>query len=460
MSLKEQKLFFTRNGEYTIWEMLNTLNNIYLEELKRLVFDKKWLETLPRDIDQYPNYIFKAYNQIEGEDKESLSREIRNRFNKDEHSKNDFNALIYYSMGLAYEDNEVMNNLEAMAKNPSVFEVDGIKISYFLRTEEDKIKFIDVCFTSEKTQFYMGTDIVQKLNTEIRVYLQFNTSLITNYSNYTHSEKEKNRFITAVLKCVFPNNDTTKPLALSDQSLRNLLLMDSSHIPSKLKFEIEGRLKVDVDINHSLSFLETIYQDEINFFYHKYPISLLKVKITEGDEEKYLMIDGPKGKIMSRSQNIEVNDIDVFMQNLSKLFRYDFLNHSYENEIKQLARKNLTGTINQKNNIVTACYKELEKVLSTAKVDETMVMIKILKNAFFYCLKEKKSLDRKSGESLLVQKTIQYLSKILNVKSEEINGLLEKLIEIYKENNNLDELMQKLNEEINETRMIENASGL
>ncbi|EEM08349.1 ParB-like nuclease domain protein [Bacillus pseudomycoides] len=460
MGLKEQKLFFTRNGEYTVWEMLNTLNVNNLEELKRLVFEKKWLETLPRDVEQYPNYIFKAYNQIEGKNKENLYEEIKVKFDSTEHPKNDFNALIYYTCGLVYNDIEINDKLKNMAEETEVFGIDGLKINYFLHQEDNKVKFVDVRFSSGKTQFYKGTDIVQKKNTEIRVYLEFNTALMTNYSDYTHSDNEKNKFINIVLNCIFIQAVAPKTLVLSDQSLRNLLIMDNSHIPSKLKFEVEGRLKVDVDINHSLSFLETIYQDEVNFFYHKYPISVLKVKITERDEEKFLMIDGPKGKIMSRSQNIEIIDIDNFMKNLSKLFRYDFLNHSYEDDVKQLARRSLTGTINQKNNIVTACYKEIEKVLSTVKEDDTGVLIKILRNAFFYCLKENKSLGMKFGEYILTPKTTQYLSKIFNISLVDINGLLKSLIQLYETNDNLETLMQILDEKINGTRMIEDASGL
>lgn len=460
MSLKEQKLFFTRNGEYTVWEMLNTLNDVYLNELKRLVFDNKWLNTLPRHKDQYPNYIFKAYNQLEGENKETLYEKIREKFDKLEPPKNDFNALVYYLIGTHYDYTEIRSKLKDLEESSSRFEIEGLAVNYFLHMESGKIKFIDIRFSSEKTQFYKGGEITQKLNTEIRLYINLNIALMTNYSNYTHSENEKAKFIKAVLNCVFPNTGDVKPIILSDQSLRNLLLMDNSHIPSKLKFEVEGRLKVDIDINHSLSFLETIYQDEINFLYHKYPISLLKVKITEGHEEKYLMVDGPKGKIMSRSQNIEIEDINDFMDNLSKLFRFDFLNHSYENEIKQLARRGLTGTINQKNNIITTCYREVEKVLTSVREDETGVMVKIVRNAFFYCLKESKVLGVKSQEYILAPKTTQYLSKIFGIDSEDINGLLKKLIEFYEANTNLDGLMQVLDQQINETRMIEDASGL
>jgi hypothetical protein len=462
MSIKEQKLFFTRNGEYTIWEMVENLEMNHLTELKSIIFKKKWLETLPPSRKYYPNYIYKAYQTINDEQKKELLQEINKRFEQSGMSKIDFNAYIYYSLGKLYEMSDIQEKLDVLKSDASSFEIEGLEINYFLREREGHVKFIDVRFSSNKTTLFQGAEFIQKLNTEIRVYLELNTSLITNYSDYTHSENEKKNFINKLLKCIYQGVNEVSPIVLSDQSLRNLLLMDNSHLPSRLKFEVEGRLKVDVDINHSLSFLETIYQDEIKFFYHKYPISVLKVKITEGREEKYLIIDGPKGKMMSRSQNIEVQDIDDFVNNLSKLFRYDFLNHTYENEVKLLARKRISGgTINQKNVIVTTSYKEVEKIFSTALEDQSGIFIKVLRNAFFYCLKEKKALQKKAlKEEYLSKKTTRYLSRIFEVSEEEITGLLSLLIESYLDNQNLDKLMEVLNEVVNEVRMIENASGL
>ena len=66
MSLKEQKLFFTRNGEFTVWEKLNALSKSLWEDLYYFSLDKGFIDGRAYPDDEgFPSFLYRAYETLE-----------------------------------------------------------------------------------------------------------------------------------------------------------------------------------------------------------------------------------------------------------------------------------------------------------------------------------------------------------------------------------------------------------
>ncbi|MEC0089882.1 hypothetical protein [Paenibacillus macquariensis] len=461
MSLKEQKLFFTRNGEFTVWEKLNALSLPLLEKLYFFVFEKKYIgDFYPAD-NEFSSFLYRAFEALE-ESKENqgiFELEINNTFSEIITPRCDFNALIYHVSGTMLDIESSRLNLEELNKHD--FEIDGLEMEYWYYPEKD---IVDVRFTSEKSSYFKENNNLQYLHTELRVYLGFNIVLMTNFSQYTHTDTEKNKFIKSIIVSVSSSRNTViAPIKLSDHSLRKLIVMEDQNLPAKLKFQIEGRFKVDIDISHDVNVRDLISQEEIKYFYDKYPLSLIRVKIRD-DADKLMSLDGNEGKMYSRSQNLDPEDIDEFIEKINILLAYDYLNVNYRNEIGRLAYYHIVGSDQLKDNIVSTIYKDIEKYILSETLDYTGVFVKLLSNSFFFCLKDKKILSSVMPIDLLEKfdgRMINYLQKITNVKINEIGGILAHLLDLYKENlDDVSKLTIAIDDSISTvTELIRNASG-
>ncbi len=437
MSLKEQKLFFTRNGQFSVWEKLNALNFEQLEKLYYFLFEKRYIgDYYPASNDEFPSFLYKAYESLgDSPDKQTAYEEMINlSFCEIETPKCDFNALIYHYSGVSFDLESARMNLERLKENIGGLEIVGLEMELWYYPDKN---VLDVRFTSEKSSYFKENNNVQYLHTEVRVYLDYNVALMTNYSQYTHNDNEKNKFINSVVQSVSTvRNILLSPIKLSDHSLRKLIVMEDQNLPAKLKFHVEGRFKVDIDIDHDAKVKDLVSQEEIKYFYDKFPITLIRVKVRD-DEEKMINLDGIDGKMFTRSQNVEPEDIDAFTEKISMLLAYDYLNVNYQKEIGWMATNNLIASNQQKDNIVNTIYKEIDKFILRKTNDVTGVFVKLVSNSFFYCLKERKVLTPKHDgdfDSKIDVRLIQYLSKIVKIQAAQIVGILNCLLELFNEN--------------------------
>lgn len=467
MSLKEQKLFFTRNGEFTVWEKLNALTLPLLEDLYYYILDKGVIDGRSYPVDEeFPSFLYRAFESLnESQNKEQFEVKINEAFSYTDTPRSDFNALIYHFPVKMLDFLSAKYNIEELKSTKhQKFEIQGLEIDSWYYEERN---IIDIRFTSEKNSYFKENNNIQYLHTEIRVYLNLNVALLTNFTQYTHSDTDKSKFMSAVLsKVAFVGNGVIQPINLSDHTLRKLIVMEDQNLPAKLKFHVEGRFKVDIDINHDANVRDLISQEEIKYFYDKYPLSVIRVKIRD-DAEKLISLDGTTGKMFSRSLNLEPEDIDDFIEKISILLSYDYLNVNYRKEIGRLAYYNMMGSDQQKDNVVSSIYKDIESYIYTETQDITGVFVKLISNSFFYCLKEKIILDQldvtKSNEILrnLDSRMVSYLQRITKVQSSEIGATLNKLLELYNQNkDDVTKLTIAIHESIrNITELIPNASG-
>ncbi|MCY9592994.1 hypothetical protein PC41400_27120 [Paenibacillus chitinolyticus] len=464
MSMKERKLFFTRNGEYTVWEMLNALTDTYLEELYEFALTKRWTELYPKSNDEFPSFLFNIFEELDELNNNNFLTQIQDRFYMVPPPRSDFNAIVFHYYGTSLDLGSVEVKLDELKRNLVTFGIDGLQLEFFIYSEINGHKnVVDLRFTSEKSSYYKKNENIQFLNTEIRIYLNSKIALLTNFSQYTHSDKDKYNFINNIIRNVSSYSGTDlKPIHLSDQSLRELLLLEDTQIPSRLKFEVEGRLKVNIDINQKAALQDLIYQDEIKYFYDKFPLSTIKVNISD-TEIKPMTVDGLEGKIMTRVSNVEVLDIDNFIKKLSILLEYDYLNQNYQKNIQDFADNRLTTTKSQKDIIVQTCYAEVERVIKKHYEDVTGVFVKVIQNAFFFCLKSKIKLVPTSVIKIeMDDKAVKYLAIITDFNPPEVINVLGALLELYSlHNTDIKSLMIEIDKSLNlNQRMIPNASGL
>lgn len=204
MIIKERKLFFTRNGEYTVWEMLNELNEPQLHELYIFVLsEKRWTENHPGTLDRYPWFLYNIWDKLGPNERLELEAEIRKKFSELGELSSDFNGFLYCFSASSLDLESARLNLINLTRSTSNFEIDGLEISFFIYPELLESKnIVDVRFTSERTRYYLENENTIHLNTEIRVYLDLRIAVLTNYSEYTHSTSEKSLFIKEVLEAV------------------------------------------------------------------------------------------------------------------------------------------------------------------------------------------------------------------------------------------------------------------
>lgn len=438
--------------------MLNALNDELLKKLYLYMFSNKWVDTHPARTEEFPSFIYRNTEKLAPEYQEEMLEQISICFSQVEKPKCDFNAYIYKFIGSCLDKKSIELNLEQLKVD---FEQVGIVLDYFITESghDDLNTIIDILFTSEKNIPYKGNDNIRILNTEIRIYTDYNLALVTNFSNYTHNASDKKKFIKEVLESISSHRGEIEPITLSDQTLRNLLIMNDK-LPSKFKFEVEGRLMVGIQLKETGEYQNVIKHDEIKYFYDKYQLSVLKVKISDA-EDKYLNVNGVEGKLTTRS-HLEVDDIDSFMITLSKLLHYDYLNYTYENEIKNKARMALSGGTNyQKDNIVRICYKLVNEKFAELFGDAVDIgFINVARNAFFYCL-FKNIFVIGQNKYQLDSYVLKYLSKIVGFNDNVINVIFSSIVDTYHENRgSLQDFILGLNKIINDKRLVSNASGL
>ncbi|MCL9659430.1 hypothetical protein L2089_01965 [Paenibacillus hunanensis] len=466
MSLKEQKLFFTRNGQYTVWEKLNSLNLESFDEIYYYLIQKNIHspEGYPH-LKAFPHHLYKIYENLSdsSNDKETFELKVNQLFNGIENPKCDFNALIYYINTTVFDIQSIILNLEQLKHNLESLDIEGLEMDIW---SDESERIVDIRFTSEKKLYFKENNNIQYLNTEIRIYVDLKVMLLTNFSQYTHSDNEKNKFILKVVEKISSlRTELFKPIKLSDHTLRKLIVMEDQNFPAKLKFHIEGRFKVGIDIDHSTSASDLISQEEIKYFYDKYPLSLIRVKIND-DDEKLINLDGLNGKIFSRSLNLTSEDINEFVEKISILLEYDYLNINYKKDILSMASRRITVPNQTRENLVSTIYKAIEGYIQHNINDHTGVFVKLISNTFFYCLKEKIVFSGQFTQpheikGILDERILGYTKSISGLAKDDINGILFCLFNLYKQNvDNLTNLTLSIHKSIQDTlELMRDASG-
>ena len=81
--MKEQKLFFTRNGRYTFWEMLSHLNEKDLKELYSSVLSKEVDRGCTHHFGGISPFLYIEYmKDLSPSDEGDLLLEVEERFKK------------------------------------------------------------------------------------------------------------------------------------------------------------------------------------------------------------------------------------------------------------------------------------------------------------------------------------------------------------------------------------------
>lgn len=434
MSKHERKLFFTRNGEYSLWEKLYLMEDNFKRSFYRYLLGKKWVEKAPRDIEEYPTFFLDIYTeQLDENNKKEFMEKVDLYFKTVNVSKNDFNGFIYHFSGIPYSAHKIIENFNDITDEQiEEFGIDGLKMKYFLNGS-----ILDVRFTSPKSDYFMRNRLKREFNTEIRIYFEFGFAVVTNYSEFTHTDSKKRDFLSLILKITTTLEGNFEIKKLEDHSLRSILLVSNS-IPSKLKFEVEGRFEVGVSINQSIDFNEALSQNELKYFYDRYPVSHIKVILSE-ENNKVLLIDGNGGKILSKAKTLEVSDIDEFIEQLNELLIYDYLHYNYNKEFYELAGKEVVSTHNSLKTYVKSCYREIKTNIKSNCDDETDVFVNIIVNAFFYCVISKVSLSHYEGGSdynfEFEDEVIELMKKISSLGKDQIINNLSVLLKLYEQYN-------------------------
>ncbi|MFB0831828.1 hypothetical protein ACEU2D_19795 [Brevibacillus laterosporus] len=457
MSIKEQKLFFTRHDNYSIWEMLILLPQEYLDDLYKLCIRKMWTNQYPRHND-FPAFLYRIYlyDLSEEEECQTFLNAIEEKFKLIEKPKSDFNGLLYLYTGQSLDIQSAEHNLRALKENPHEHNINGYELEYFLSSKN----IIDVRFSNSKLESYKENDIDQIVHTEIRVYLDKSIAIITNFSEYTHKDSEKQLFVRTILERVSSFRGEPQPVKLSDALLRKLLI-SSNTLPSKMKFDIDDIMNVGFHLKEPSKIEEAILNDEFRNIYDTGTLHFIRVKISES-EEKYLHIDGLKGKIMSRTKNIDIIDIDLFISKIAPLLKYDYLNEDYKKKLCAMAQNKLDGPKSQKDIIANKIYKSITDKIYTLTKDETGVYTSLLTNIFIYCAKNGYFLDIASDQQELHNESLDFFSKIVGTNQHLILQLLSSILKLYYDNkDDLSYLIEVYNEQILAyQRMNVNASGL
>lgn len=462
MSLKEQKLFFTRNGNWLLWEMLSNLKDEYYNDLYDLCISKLWTNTYPGSNNEFPSFIYKIYEELEPDDQGILGLKIKEFFLLSGEPKSDFNAFIFSYSGTCLDPKSIELNLKALQVNIGEFSIEDLKINFFQQQISGIGNVVDVRFTSDRSLYYKQNENTQTVHTEIRVYLQFNVALMTDFSQYTHSDSDKKKFIIGVLRCVSSfRSSSIEPLKLSDDSLKKLMVLENATLPSKMNFNIEGRMKIGIAFDRSLNYEEIFRQNEVKMIYNKYPLSLVRINLSD-NEDKYITVDGVEGKLFSRSHLLDVSDVDQFIKRLSVLITRDYLNQNYFSKILFLAKQNLIGPDMKKEQKVNNCYKEVERALKSVCTDvNSGVFVNVLRNSFFYCIKEGIAIKAEEIVVELHEEAKQYLALIVNSSPKQMDETLNALIPLYNNNkDDLSNLIVSIDDRINSSkRAIPDASG-
>ena len=133
----EQKLFFTRNGEYTLWEKLQEISKGKLEIIKAYISDELRVDMQGYENASTESYIYNCHRLIGDEQKNLLNMQINQFFEEDKGIGTDFNGTLY-KMDVSYMNAEIIYNLlEKLEEKVDVFDIEDLKISRFIREEEN-----------------------------------------------------------------------------------------------------------------------------------------------------------------------------------------------------------------------------------------------------------------------------------------------------------------------------------
>ncbi|PFS73876.1 MULTISPECIES: chromosome partitioning protein ParB [Bacillus cereus group] len=466
MSIQEQKLFFTRNGNYTLWEKLQHLKAEENHQLYLYVLEKELTNVAPRNADEYSNFFFKIYEQEDAGNRTLLEEKINEIFTSLPSPKSDFNALIYRYIGKVVNPQRIIENISNLiAEKDSIFKIDGLSIQYnfYTQNKPNATSILDFRFTHKNSLLYKGNNNDQFTHTEIRFYLNYNFALVTNYSGYTHTDNQKYNFVQEVLKSIIDNHTANLSIGkLEDHSLRSILLAYKA-TPSKLKFKIEGRMEIGVDINQVITAQEVLKQEEVKSLYNKYPISHIKVTISE-EENKYLLINGLEGKLLSRAKTIEPSDIDLFIEQLIQLLKFDYINKNYYKELSSMARQSMTSTSSSIEVKLRKCLQEIENKVQKTCQDSTSMFTKTIINAFFYCIIKKITLAKPTeADSIQIAIHSQALNMLALISTMSntiiLNNLAALIYLLEQHSNDFPQFLQKIDEEINSTGCASNVIG-
>ncbi|SDE79281.1 hypothetical protein SAMN04487777_12724 [Priestia aryabhattai B8W22] len=460
MSKQEQKLFFTRENYYTLWEMLNHLDSKTNNDLFLFSMGKHWIDAAPASLEMYPNSFYRMYRQIDDEQKTLFIKKLKELFNTLEKPKTDFHTVLYQFNGNILPLEEVHNNLCTIKEKLDI-KIDDLSVTFQIKSTIDQTPVIDIRFSSLKTEHYKGNETVRKIHTEVRIYPEIQLALLTNYNDFTHSESVKKDFIKKAINCIISSQHTVEPTVLKDQSLRSLLLLKDVN-PSKMKFDVDGRLQVGIRIMHSQNTKSAIDQDEVKRFYNKYEISHITVTISE-EEDKYIYIDGINGKLMSKNKNLQPTDIDKFIYQLKTLLKYDYLYINYKNDLMSLAKKRLTATGSTLKVNVETCIKEIKEKIQKVTQDNTKMFDIVIENVFFSCLIKGNPFnysETKDFDYTFSTHESRYLCKIFDTQLSTLENHLKAIFFIFDEHKESIEIfLSKIDEKMNVIGMVPNDIG-
>lgn len=440
----EQKLFFTRNGEYTIWEKIDSLRDEDLDFLAEVIRSSLKIEL--EETREYSNIKGKIYSIYKSNDnvRNVLNTEINRIFSPENASKCDFNAnlykidLNYMNIDVAYKELKKLNNVRAE------YEIDDIYTEVFLNKEDN---CIDVRISSKKSNDYKDNSNEQIINTEVRIYFMLGLLVMTDYSDYTHNRKVKEVLLNNIYDLLNNNYHNKSSYKLSDITLR-LLLKRSKKYASKFKFYVDDYVNVDFNITEDLG-ASPLEHSGLREFYDKHPISLIKISMSSNDD-KYITVDGERGKLISRSKTMEIKDIDEFIQLLNDVIRYDYLNFDYKKNLRHVARRKDIGNTATILSSVNDTYLEVERKISECLVEKNDIdAVALTRNTFFYCLINKKIVNTTEQKDYgLDSAIIKQLSRWLDISNEQISSTFNYLIRTAIENSD-DSLLEAFDNYIN-----------
>lgn len=421
----EQKLFFTRNGEYTIWEKVDSLKECELDQL--LIFIEK-----DREINIVEDIVYKKriiYEILDSEDdriKDALEAEVDKYFLLENRDKCDFNAILHRIKTDCVDIDVAYKELQKLKSMNNDYEIDGINTSIFLRKEN---MCIDIRISSKKINVYKDNSNEQIINTEVRIYFVTGLILITDYGDYTHNKKVKDKLLENIYNLLNDNYKNNTSYRMSDITLRRLL-KKSDKYASKFTFYIDDYINVDFNVVEDMGG-NPLEHSGLREFYEKHPIRSIKIAMNS-DVDKYITIDGEKGKLISRYKKMEVKDVDEFVNVLNEVIKYDYLNFDYKKDIRRIAIEKRTGHTASKVSYVNDLYKEIEnKIVLYLGEKNDIDIVYFTRNTFFYCLINKFIyIGEKVSEYSLGYKIIRELNRWFKIGEDNIEVLFSNLIKI------------------------------
>lgn len=423
----EQKLFFTRNGEYTLWEKLSLNNKINLEKIKSEI-ERKYDINLGLENNDLENQIFIFYTSSNPENQRRIQVIINNFFCPVDLEQTDFNALLY-SLNCDYSDiiaaDRMLEKLEELTNEGE----ETYEVTKYLRKSDNAI---DIRLTSIKNNFYKDNYNEQIINTEARIYLKLGLIVMTDYSDYTHKKSVKNKLIEDISFILTTVRSSKTECKLTDNTLR-MLMKKSKKYSQRFKFSIQNFINVELNVTEEIEENPLDYM-EVKKFYDNYDISMIKISMSE-NQDKYITIDSVKSKINSRSKCIDINDINEFVILLSDVMKYNYLNNDYIKEVIEVAKIALVMPTVSKINEVQDLNSMITKAIKDSLDDKfDSDNSKILKNSFFYCLLNGIKLQDDDNKVEEISEIIlSMINKIFNVSRGEVKGLYNFIIDIGKE---------------------------